>query len=165
MLELKQCWLRKLHVVSRHLISKLCIITRVWNSYECRCNGWTELWTKSSNLYSVALIIILCGQKHWSYIIMLCNVSSPWEGRWRSSNDLFQRNKFKASSRLPDILAEHFSLFSPVSPGTCHNKKIVCWHRLGLWLEWLTYTRNATNLFQILDVNKEKRDLARYDLY
>ena len=49
MLELKLCWLRKLHVVSRHRIRKLCITTRVWNSYECRCNGRTELWTSSSS--------------------------------------------------------------------------------------------------------------------
>lgn len=165
MLELKLCWLRKLYVVSRNRISKPCIITRVWNSSECSCNGWAELRTKSSHFYSAALIISLCRQKHWGYIIMLCNVSSPWQGRWRSGNDLFQRNKFKASAKLPDILAENFSLFSSASLSTCHNKKVVCWHRLGLWLEWLVYIQNATNLFKILGVNQEKRDLTRYDLH
>lgn len=45
-LVLKTRWLRKLHVVTRQRITKLCIITRVWNSYECSCKWWTELWTK-----------------------------------------------------------------------------------------------------------------------
>jgi hypothetical protein len=97
---------------------------------------------------------------------MLCNVSSPWQGRCRSGNDLFQRNKFKASARLPDILAENFSLFSSASPGTTLQQKgcMLTQARPKVRVTCL-HTKCNKLMFQILGAKKEKRDLARYDLH